>query len=153
MAHADSLIINITIAYIPKLAASILDFINSFQNTDVPIHEKVCVVPPPYYLDWFENFYPNVPQNRDDSPFFLQCMNGIQGTKPTGRKLNRLLDAVVIITKYKKNRIDHDIYIKFFTNVTLSYITVYIDDVLNTILLLMRQHSLNKQDFLKNTLR
>ena len=63
MAHADSLIINIAIAAIPKLTASILYVSSAFQNTDVPIHEKVCVVPPPYYLDWFENFYPNVPIN------------------------------------------------------------------------------------------
>ena len=38
-------------------------------------------------------------------------MNEIQGTKPAGRKYNRLFDAVVTIIKYKKSTIDHDIYI------------------------------------------
>ena len=97
MAHADSFRINIAIAYMHRLTARILDVINAFQNTNVPIHERVCVSPPPYYLDWFERSYPNVPLNRDDGPFCRQCMNGIQGTKPAGIKCNRLLNAVVTI--------------------------------------------------------
>ena len=68
-----------------RLTARILDVSNAFQNRNIPIHERVCVSTPPYYLDWFERFYPNFPLNRDDDPFFLQCMNGIQGAKPSGR--------------------------------------------------------------------
>ena len=86
MAHADSFRINISIAYIHRLTASILDVSNAFQNTNVPIHEIVCVSPPPYYLDWFERYYPNVPLNRYDGPFCLQCMNGIKGTNPAVRQ-------------------------------------------------------------------
>ena len=52
--------------------------------------------------------------------------------EPAGRQWNRLLDAMVKIIKYKKSTIDHDIYIKTFTDGTLSYITVSTDDVLNT---------------------
>ena len=62
------------------LTARILDVSNAFQNANVPIHEIVCVSPPPYYLGWFEISYPNVPLNRDDAPFCLRYMNGIQGT-------------------------------------------------------------------------
>ena len=58
-------------------------------------------------------------------PFCLQCMNLIQGTKPAGIQYNRLLDAVVTIIKYKKSIIDHDIYINFFIDGTVSYLTVY----------------------------
>ena len=76
--------------------------------------------------------YPNVPLNWDGGPFFLQCMDGIQGTKPAGWKLNRILDAVVTILKYKKIIIDHAIYIKVFTDGPFSYFTVSTDDVLNT---------------------
>ena len=109
MAHADSFIINIAIASMHILTARILYVINTFQNTNVPIHEIVCVSPPPYYLDWFERYYPNVPLNLDDGPFCLQCMNVIKGTNPAGRKWNRLLDAVVTILKYKKSTIYHAI--------------------------------------------
>ena len=63
MAHADSFRMNISIAYIHRLTAIILDVSNAFQNTNVPIHERVCVSPPPYYLDWFERSYTNVPLN------------------------------------------------------------------------------------------
>ena len=132
MAHADSFRINISIASMHRLAAIILDVNNAFQNKNVPIHERVCVSPPPYYLDWFERSYPNVPLNRDDGPFFLQCINGIQGTTPAGRQQDILLGAVVTILEYKKSTIDHAIYINPFDDVTVYYLTFSTDDVLNT---------------------
>ena len=54
MAHADSLRINIAIESMHRLTARILDVSNAFQNKNAPIHERVCVSPPPYYLDGFE---------------------------------------------------------------------------------------------------
>ena len=84
-AHADSFRINIVVEAMYRPTASILDVSNAFHNTNVPINEKVCVSPPPYYIDWFERSYPNVTRDRYDGPFCLQCMNGIQGTKPSGR--------------------------------------------------------------------
>ena len=68
-----------------RLTDRILDVSNKFQNTYVPIHEGVCVSSPPYFIEWFERSYPNVSLNRDDGPFCIQCMNGIQGTKTSGR--------------------------------------------------------------------
>ena len=117
------------IASMHRLTAIILYVSNSFKNKKVPIHERVCVSPPPYYLDWFERYYSNFPLNRDDGPFCLQCMNGIQVTKPAGRQWNRLLDAVVTILEYKKSTIDHTIYIKVFSDGTVSYPTVSTDNV------------------------
>ena len=43
--------------------------------------------------------------------FLLQCMNGIQLTKPARRKWNWLFDSVVTIIKYKKITTYYDIYI------------------------------------------
>ena len=51
VAHADSFKINIAIASMHRLTVRILDVSNAFQNKNVPIHERVCVSPPPYYLD------------------------------------------------------------------------------------------------------
>ena len=79
VAHAESFRINIAMASMHRLTAKILYVSNAFQNKNVLIHERVCVSPPPYYLDWFERSYLNVPLNRYDEPFFLQCMNVIQG--------------------------------------------------------------------------
>ena len=59
-------------------------------------------------------------------------MNLVQGTKPSGQKLNRLLDAVFTVLKYNKITIDHDIYIKVLSDGTLSYPTVYNYHVINT---------------------
>ena len=39
---------------------------------------------------------------------------------------------MVTIIKYKKSTIDHAIYIKYFSDGTVSYLTVSNDDVLNT---------------------
>ena len=54
VAHSDSFRTSISIAAMHRLTDSILDVSNAFQNTNVPIHERVCVIPPPYYLDLFE---------------------------------------------------------------------------------------------------
>ena len=59
-------------------------------------------------------------------------MNGIQLKKQAGQQLNKLLYAVVIVIKYKKSIIDHAIYIKVFYYRTVSYLTVSIDDFINT---------------------
>ena len=85
VAHADSFRMNIAIESMHRLTDRILDNSNSFQNTNFHMNERVCVSPPPYYLDWFERLYPNVPLNRYDGQFFLYCMNGIQGTNTAER--------------------------------------------------------------------
>ena len=59
-------------------------------------------------------------------------MNVIQGTKPAVLQCNQLFDAVVTIMKYDKSTIDNSIYIKVFSDGTVSYLTVSTDDVLNT---------------------
>ena len=69
-----------------RITARILYVVNSFQNKNVPIHERVCVSPPHYYVDWIERSYPNDPLNRDDGQFCIQCINGIQGTHPSRRQ-------------------------------------------------------------------
>ena len=114
------------------ITAKILDVSNAFHNTNVSIHERVCLSPPPYYIYWFEIYYPNVTLNRDYVTFSPQCMNVIQGKKTSGRQWNRLLDVVVTMIKYKKNTIDHAIYIKVLSYIKESYITVPTDDVFNT---------------------
>ena len=63
MAHAESFIINISIADMHRLTARILYVSNAFQNKNVPIHERFCVSLPPYYMGWFEIYYPNVTLN------------------------------------------------------------------------------------------
>ena len=77
VAHADSFIINISITDMHIINAIILDVSNDLQNTNILIHEIVSVGPPPYYLEWFEKYYPNVTPNRDDVPFCIKLMNGI----------------------------------------------------------------------------
>ena len=56
--HADSLRINIDIGSMHRLTSRILDVSNEFQNKNVPINERVCVSPPPYYLDWLKYILP-----------------------------------------------------------------------------------------------
>ena len=79
--HDNSFRINIAITATHRITARILDVSNAFQNTNVTINERVCVSPPPYYIDCFERYYPNVPLNKYVGPFCIQYMNGIQGKK------------------------------------------------------------------------
>ena len=130
--HSRSLRINIAFRAMNRLTARILDVSNEFHNRSFPIHERVYVSPPPYYIDWFEISYPNFPLNWYEGLFFLQRMNGIWGTKPYVQKLNRLLNSVVTIIKYNKSIIDYVIYIKVFSDGTVSYLTIFTVDVLNT---------------------
>ena len=58
-------------------------------------------------------------------------MNVIQVKKSSRRQWNRLIDAVVKIIRYNKITIDHAIWIKVFTDGTVSYLTVSTDDALN----------------------
>ena len=129
---SDFFRINISIAAMHRLTASILDVSNAFHNTNFTIHERACVNTSPYYLDWFEKSHPSVPLNWYEGPFFLQLINGIQGTKLAGWKWNWLLDAVVTILKYKKSITYHNIYIIVLSDVTVSYLTFDTDDFINT---------------------
>ena len=70
VAHVDSFCTNIDITDIQRLNEEIFSISNALQNTNVPINEIFCVIPPPHYLDWFEKSDPNVPINQDVGPFF-----------------------------------------------------------------------------------
>ena len=66
VAHAESFRINLAIVDMHRLDDKVLDVSNAFHNTNVSILERVCVIPSPYYLDWFEKSHPNVPLNQDE---------------------------------------------------------------------------------------
>ena len=54
----------------------------------------------PMIFTGLKDLTPNTTPNLDDGPFFIQCMNRIQGTKPYGRQWNIILDVLVAIIKY-----------------------------------------------------
>ena len=133
-----------------RFTAIILDVSNAFQNTTVPIHDRVCVSLPPYYIDWFEISYPNVPLNRDDGPSCCQFIDGIQGTNPAGRQWNRLLDAVFTFLYLIRSQLimlsTSNILLMAQCPILQYPLTMF------SILLITRQHFLNQQEFLKNIL-
>ena len=59
-------------------------------------------------------------------------MNRIQGKNPSIQQCNQLLDSVVTILKYNKRNICHAIFIKLFSDGTVSYLMVSNDDFINT---------------------
>ena len=71
-------------------------------------------------MEWFDKNHNIIPINRHDIRFCLQYMNGRQGTKQSGIQWNILLEAVVTVMKYKKITIDNAIYIKIFSDKTVS---------------------------------
>ena len=61
VAHDDSSRINIASVAMHIITSKILNVSNDFQNRNVLIHKRVCVIPPLYYLDLLKN----------DTPIFL----------------------------------------------------------------------------------
>ena len=61
---------------------------------------------------------------------FLQFMNGAQEKKTAVQNFNCLLDAVLKVLKYRNIKIDHAIYIRVFSNETVSYFIVFTNDVI-----------------------
>lgn len=93
------------------------------------------ITPPPFYLDWFERSYPNIPIDRREGPFCLQVMNSIQGTKPAGRTWYQLLDKFLVIKlKCIRNLVDLGLYSKYWKDGKdeLSIITLSTDDMLQS---------------------
>ena len=64
-----------------RLSAIVLDVSNALQNGNFTIHERVFVIPPPYYLVLFEKSYPIINLDKYYDKFCLKCMNGIQAKK------------------------------------------------------------------------
>ena len=91
MAHSDSFRFKTAITAMYILSDRTLDVVNSFQNANVLIHERLYVRPPPYYMDWLEKFYPSITINQDCGPFCIKYINGIQCIKPIGKQFNELL--------------------------------------------------------------
>ena len=58
-------------------------------------------------------------------------MNVVQDNKLSQQKWNQLFYEMVTNMKYKKSTIDRVIYIKVFSDGTVSYLTVSTDDVMN----------------------
>eukprot|EP00978_Attheya_sp_CCMP212_P041486 scaffold238472_cov35-Attheya_sp.AAC.1 len=93
---------------------AIADVKNAFQNTMIPVAERVHVTLPPYYLQWFKRKYPKVqitPLEEDGDKYCLQSVNAIQGTKPAGHQWNTILTKVLQHHKYKQNHINHAAFV------------------------------------------
>ena len=58
VAHYESFRINISFADMHRITAMILGVINYSQNKIFPIHKRVCVSPPPHYLEFLKKYYP-----------------------------------------------------------------------------------------------
>ena len=141
VAYSDYFSINIAIADIDRPTVRILDFSDEFQNKNIPIHERVCVSPPHYYLDLFKKYYPNVPLNRDEGPFFLQCTNGIQGKNhPEENGINYLLQWLQLLNIIKQQLIMPST--SSYSMMEKCHILRFLLMMLS-ILLIMRHHLLN----------
>ena len=103
-----------------------------FRKKMFPLMEEYVLVYHHIIQTGLKDITSNIPLNQYYDPFFLQYMNGIQVTKPSGTQCNRLLDAVVTILKYRKRKIVRDIYINVFSDGKVSYLTVSNDYFITT---------------------
>eukprot|EP00978_Attheya_sp_CCMP212_P035888 scaffold158805_cov35-Attheya_sp.AAC.1 len=95
------------------MTLALADVKNTFQNTMLPVGERVHLTLPPYYHAWFRRKYPNVriEQLADEKDkYCVQSINAIQGTKPAGHQWNTVLTKVLLHHKYKQNHVDHAVF-------------------------------------------
>lgn len=58
-----------------------LDIGNAFQNTLVPVLQRVYVRYPPFYIQWFREMYPKIPLPPIKTYYVLQAVHAIQGSR------------------------------------------------------------------------
>ena len=81
---AIKIVIAFAAAY--NLILAILDVVNCFQNTMIPIEKCLYITLSPYYLEWFTETWPEVQLEPDENnQYVVQTLNGIQGQKEVGR--------------------------------------------------------------------
>jgi len=110
---ACSIRIIIALAAGHGMTLALADVKNAFQNTMLPVGERVHLTLPPYYHAWFRRKYPNVriePLADEKDKYCVQSINAIQGTKPAGHQWNTVLTKVLLHHDYKQNHVDHAVF-------------------------------------------
>ena len=109
--EASSLRALIAIASSRRLTLGILDVTNAFQTTIKDPSKRIFATLPPFYLNWFKKYYPNVSLDPSPGPYVVQVCNGIQGDKAAGRDWNILLHKVLTQFELIRIPIDHGLYV------------------------------------------
>ena len=122
----------LAIAASDSLTLGTLDVRNAFQNTQRSVSERVLLTPPPFYLEWFNLRYPHLSISRDDGPFCLQAVNGIQGTKDIGRVWNIVLRKILMAPPLEFTRLNSEpgVFVKHYPGNQKHIIGVSTDDFL-----------------------
>ena len=114
---------------------------NEFKNKNDTIHERVCVIPLPYCIYWFERYYPNVPLNQDDGPFCIQHKNGIQGKNHLD---NNGIDSLIQCSRFLNIRKSQLIVISTSNSSMMEQCPILqLTLIIFSTLLIMRQNFLN----------
>ena len=98
ISHADSFGENIAITTMNRLNTRILMLVNIYRIHIFPFMKESMSIHHPIICTCFK-ILTQCHLNQYDGPFFLQCMNLIQGTELSGQYCNMILDGVVTIPK------------------------------------------------------
>ena len=71
-----------------------LDIGNAFQNTLVRVLQRIYVRCPPFYFEWFQTTYPNMPLPPLKTCYVLQAVHAIQGSRTAGNEWSELSSQI-----------------------------------------------------------
>ena len=107
----DSIRIVIALGADLCLLIFIIDVGNAFQNTLVHRNERIFLHLPPYYIEWFKQYYPNYRLPSTTTYYVLQSIHAIQGTKPAGKQWHDLIKQFFLKFGFSSNATDNAVFI------------------------------------------
>ena len=90
-----------------KMLVFSLDIGNAFQNTLVPVLQRVYVCCPPVYIEWFMQMYPKIPLPPMKTCYVLQAVHAIQGSRTVGNEWFELSSQILQQMGMVKNATDN----------------------------------------------
>ena len=106
-----------------------LDIGNAFQNTLVPLLQRIYVRCPPFYIEWFEQTYPHHKLPPMKTCYVLQAVHAIQGSKTAGNEWSELSTQLFEQMGMAKNATDNAVFVFRFGEDVL-FLLSNVDDFL-----------------------
>ena len=106
-----------------------LDIGNAFQNTLVPVLQRVYVRWPAFYIEWFKTMYPKIPLPPMKTCLVLQAVHAIQGSRTAGNEWFELSTQIFQQMGMIKNATDNAVF-TFRVGDDIMFLLSNVDDFL-----------------------
>lgn len=100
----------LAIAAYKGLKACFGDFSNAFQHTPRPLKaDPVYITPPPYFIEWFKQKYPNV-KLKGEKPYVIEVLTFLNGFRDAGSEFYKMMKQYFKKAGLKASQIDPSVF-------------------------------------------